>query len=140
MERPMSVQVRKADIRSSPSFLGRIVQAVHYAERVMTFSSKESWVKVSYKGRNGWMHLSALTRKKIVLDPADYQDQMMVASSDELALAGKGFNKQVEGQFRKRHKNVSFSWVDKAERIKVSQQEIQEFVRDGKLVPREEQS
>jgi hypothetical protein len=56
------------------------------------------------------------------------------ADSDELALAGKGFNKQVEGAFRSKNPHMDFTWVDKMEAMEVSQEEIQRFLEDGELL------
>lgn len=137
MKQMMSVQVRKAQIRTSPSFLGKVIQAIRYGEQVTTHLSQDGWAKVSYKGNNGWLHTSALSNKEIVLDPSS-QKGRLAASSDELTLAGKGFNKQVEDQFRKRNRDISFAWVDRAERYTVSQREIQQFMQNGKLQHQEE--
>jgi hypothetical protein len=83
----------------------------------------------------GWMHASALTEKKIVLKPGA-EDVQQAASSDELTLAGKGFNEQVEKSFKTKNPNVDFSGVDRMEKVVISQKEIQQFLQTGKLVPK----
>jgi len=67
----------------------------------------------------GWMHVSALTRRKVVLHPgtADVEE---AATSDELALAGKGFNKQVEEQFSSDNPDADYAWIDWMEARKIS--------------------
>ena len=57
------------------------------------------------------------------------------ASSDEIALAGKGFNKQVEGEFRAKNTNLDFSWIDRMETYVVSQAQMQYFIKAGGLSP-----
>lgn len=132
MSKMMSVRVRKAEIRSSPSFLSKIVHAVRYGDRLRTYPEKDSWVQVDFEKKRGWMHISALTKKEILLNP-DAKEAKRAAVDDELALAGKGFNKQVEAKYRERHRNLSFEWVDKAETYKVSDLEIREFLEKGDL-------
>ena len=55
------------------------------------------------------------------------------ASASELQLAGKGFNPEVEKEFKNRNKDISFHWVDKMEQIKISEAEKLKFAREGDL-------
>ncbi len=135
-QKMMSVQVKKGEIRSTPSFLGLIVARVSYGDRVFFRSEKGSWIRVGLPGSSteGWIHTSALTHKKIVFK-AGTEDVQTSASSDELALAGKGFNKQVENEFRNKNPNLDFSWVDRMEGFVVSQQQMEQFLKAGELFP-----
>jgi hypothetical protein len=83
------------------------------------------------------MHVSALTEQEIILNPTD-KDVEAAANSDELALAGKGFNKQVEEQYKKETR-LDYSQVDKMEKIVVPQQYVQEFIQVGRLAKGGEQ-
>ncbi|GAB4341642.1 MAG: SH3 domain-containing protein [Desulfobulbaceae bacterium] len=134
MSKTMSIQVRKCQVRNKPSFLGKVVATLDYADQVTVRREQEDWYEVAAFGKkgNGWVHVSALSTKKIVLNP-DSSDIQAGTSSDEIALAGKGFNEQVEKNFRKKNKNVDFTWIDKMEKIVVSQQEIQGFLTKGGL-------
>lgn len=136
MAKTMSVQVRKCQLRNKPSFLGKIVANLGYTDQVTVEVEQDDWyrVKPQKSGKAGWVHVSALSEKKIVLEPGS-KDIENAASSDELALAGKGFNEQVEKDFRKKNKNADFTWVDKMENIVVSQNEIQDFLKKGELQP-----
>lgn len=128
----MSVQVKSAEIRSMPSFLGKIVGTANYTDPVTVVSSKGDWMQVTAGPVNGWVHSSALTKKKLKLE-AGTGDANVAATGGELALAGKGFNKQVENQFRQKNPNLSFEWVDRMERMRVSPGEIDKFLKDGQL-------
>jgi hypothetical protein len=132
----LSVQVKKSEVRAKPSFLGTIVARVSYGDRVELLVEQGAWLKVGLPGRKteGWMHASALTRKKIELQ-AGGQAVGQTASSDEVALAGKGFNQQVEDTFKAQNPKLDFAWVDKMEKIVVSQSEMEAFLRDGKVTP-----
>jgi len=133
--REMSVQVRSGQIRSTPSFLGQIVAPVEYGDRVTVLSEQGAWSKVaSPEGAEGWIHTSALTKKKIVLRAGD-EDVSTGASSDELALAGKGFNSDVEAQFKAENKDIDFTWVDTMETWVVDPQEMQRFLKEGGVIP-----
>ena len=127
----MSVQVRKADLRDTPSFLGRIVTSLAYGDKVTIQAENGAWVQVSAGGQSGWLHTSALTTKNIVMKSG--AGAQTGASSGEMALAGKGFNSDVEAQFKANHKEIDFTWVDKMEKIKVAPSDLREFAKDGKL-------
>ena len=132
----MSVQVRKGQVRSAPSFLGKVVDSLSYGDRVDVREEKGSWARVGMPGKSprGWMHASALTKKKIVLNPGDI-DVEEAASNNEIALAGKGFNNEVEKDFKAKNKNLNYAKVDKMEKIVVSQDKIQRFLKTGGLSP-----
>ena len=135
MGEQFSVQVRDGQVRAKPSFLGAVIATVHYGDRLAVVQTKESWVEVTLAGsKQGWIHLSALTEKEIVLNP-NAQQVSQAASSDELALAGKGFNKQVEEQFRKQNSQANFAGVDKMETFRISQEEVVQFLKAGDLKP-----
>ena len=127
----MSVQVRKADIRETPSFLGKVVTSVAYGDKVTIQSENGAWFQVSASGQSGWLHTSALTKKNIVMKSGTGAETS--ASSGEMALAGKGFNSDVEAQFKASHKEIDFTWVDKMEKIRIAPAAIQEFADAGRL-------
>lgn len=129
----MSVQVRSGRLRDKPAFLSRVVCNLAYGDRVVLSGEKGDWRKVAPAtgGKPGWMHVSALTEQEIVLNPTD-KDVEAAASSDELALAGKGFNKQVEDQYRAQS-NLDYAKVDEMEKIAVPPKLIREFLRKGGL-------
>lgn len=120
----------------APSFLSKVIATLYYGNRVLVYEEKNSWVKVGKprKKYSGWIHASALTRKKIILNPGK-KDVEIAASSDELALAGKGFNEDVEAEFKRKHRNIDYRWVDYMEKITMSTAEMQAFLREGKVKP-----
>lgn len=127
----MSVQVKNGQIRSTPSFLGQVVAPLNYGDRVQVLETKNEWMKVTGPGGlSGWVHSSALTKKKIAMT-AGSQDVQTGASGDELALASKGFNSDVEADFKSKHKDVDFTWVNRMEKYKVSPKEMQAFLKEG---------
>jgi len=133
----MSIQIKKGQLRTTPSFLGKIVAELNYAEQVAVLEKTEAWIKVrsSAKNAEGWLHSSALTSKKIILKPGA-ADVAQAASSSELALAGKGFNEQVEGEFKTKNPQLDYAWINQMEQMVVSQNQIEQFLIDGKLSPK----
>jgi uncharacterized protein YgiM (DUF1202 family) len=132
----MSVQVKEGQVRAGPSFLGKIVARLVYGERVAVLGEKGAWFLISLprNAGQGWMHNSALTRKKIILK-AGAANVSQSASSDEIALAGKGFNQQVESEFKAKNPNIDFTWIDRMEKIKITQKEMRQFLEAGRVLP-----
>jgi len=132
----MSVQVRAGHVRTTPSFLGKVVATLSYGDPVQVQGAKGSWMLVDLSDvGNGWMHISSLTRKKIVLNPGD-ADVRQAAAGDEIALAGKGFNEQVEGEYKARNPAADYAGIDKMEAIIISRKEMLDFLKEGELRPK----
>lgn len=133
-QKMMSVQVNKGVVRVTPSFLGGIVAQLSYGDRVYVLEEQESWTKVGLSGNavNGWIHSSALSPKKIVLK-AGTEDVEAATSGEEIALAGKGFNEQVESEFRAKNSDLDFTWIDRMEKYVVSEKQMKRFLEKGML-------
>ena len=132
----MSVQVQDGKLRADPSFLGKILGSVAYGDSVTVIKQQDPWVYVSAKGGqlSGWIHNSALSEKEIILR-AGSADVAKTASQKEVALAGKGFNADVEKEFKSRNPKLNFEWVDRMEKFVVSDDEIRKFIQEGALSP-----
>ena len=132
----MSVQVREGQLRERPSFLGKVVTGVEYGDRMTVLSSQGGWSKVKTgSGKVGWIHTSALTEKKVVMKAGDI-DAETAASGEELALAGKGFNAEVEGEYKANNPDADYTWVDRMEGMVVSIDESIAFLEAGDVEPK----
>jgi hypothetical protein len=133
----MSVQLKTGQLRATPSFLGAVTAEVVYGDQVDVLQQQGDWLEVrSPHNQTGWMHQSALTRKRVVLGTGGNSPQT-AASGEEIALAGKGFNADVEAEFKKDHRNMDFTWVDRMEGFRVSPKEMISFLKAGGVQPRE---
>ncbi|MBU0678161.1 MAG: SH3 domain-containing protein [Verrucomicrobia bacterium] len=131
----MSVQVQKGQLRATPAFLGRIEANLQYGDLVTVLETEKGWVHVETSGgAKGWIHESALTRKKIELKSGQ-ADVETKASSEELALAGKGFNSDVEAEFKTKNADMDFTWIDRMLEFSVSAEEMVAFLREGGVEP-----
>jgi len=129
----LSVQIESAQIREKPSVFGKIVANAKYGDRLDVVTKMEPWIQVrTADGKTGWMHESSLSRKKVELS-AGSQDVNRTASGEELAMAGKGFNSKVEADFKAKNQNIDFTWIDRMEKIKVSERDSISFLQEGGL-------
>jgi len=132
----MSVQVKEGHLRATTAHLGKIVATVSYGDRVTVTEERGAWKKVSLSDgkTQGWMHETALSGKRIVLS-AGKGDVGTSVSRDEIALAGKGFNREVEDRYRRDNRNLDYTWINRMEEIKVSAPQMDDFIVSG-LLPR----
>lgn len=132
----MSVQVRDGQVRDAPSFLGAVIGNLSYGDRVQVYRDNGAWRNIGTLDKKlaGWIHSSALTKKEIILNPGA-KDAELAASSQELALAGKGFNSAVEAEFKATHRNINFRWVDEMGKINIAAREMRAFLKEGAVRP-----
>ena len=127
----MSVTVKETQVRATPSYLGRILAVLSYGDRVDVLAEQAGWARVRLPSGEGWVHLSALSSKRIVLQSGS-QNIGTGASSSEVALAGKGFNQEVEDKYRQDNQ-LDYTWVDRMGAFTVSPEEVLAFLEEGDL-------
>jgi hypothetical protein len=131
------VQVRKGQMRSTPSFLGKVTATLAYGDKVELIEDKGAWKMVAIRKIKGWMHASALTTKTIALQ-AGKANVKTGATSSELALAGKGFNAKVEAEFKSKNKHLDYASVDRMEKTYTLRPGlVQAFLKQGHVQPEE---
>jgi uncharacterized protein YgiM (DUF1202 family) len=132
-DKEMSVTVKETQVRQSPSFMGKVLATLVYGDRVEVSEEKRGWARIAIPGGRGkgWVNLSALTNKKIVMK-AGSKDVEKSASSSEVALAGKGFNEEVEAKY-KSDKNLDYTWIDRMETFVFPPEELAAFMDEAGL-------
>ncbi len=140
----MSVQVRSSNVREKASALSKVLGKLAYGSRVSIVGKPgKSWIQVKSQQKTplaGFMRTSALTKKKLKMKGTGASAAM--AKADDVALAGKGFDKEIEDAYRKKNVNLTsaFAFLDKLEddpKFKVKPEQVVEFVKKGKLKPKE---
>jgi len=128
----MNVQIKVAALKSTPSFLAQTITTLRYGDGVNTLQESGEWIEVKTSSKKGWLHTSALTTKEIILTNSPKTAPMNV-SSNEVMMAGKGFNAQVETQYRHQNPSLRFDLVDKMEKYPVSWDTQRQFAKNGQL-------
>ncbi|MEZ4386433.1 MAG: SH3 domain-containing protein [Candidatus Krumholzibacteriia bacterium] len=129
----LSMQVRQASLRSRPSYLSAATVEVAYGARLTVLETRGAWRKLrTADGAEGWLHESALTEKRVQLS-AGQGDVQTGADTDELALAGKGFNEEVEKAFQADNRQIDYTWVDRMASWTVTPEEAVAFLAAGEV-------
>ncbi len=135
--RTMAVQNSRADLRSAPNYFSSILGELQYTDSVEVLATQAGWSQVrDAQGREGWIHTSALTRKTLTV-AATGEAVGTGVSTEEQALAGKGFNPQVEDEYRNRNREANYAAVDAMERRHISPSEAMAFLAEGGITPAE---
>lgn len=127
------VKVKTTAVRKEPKFTAAVVATLQAGAPLEKLADKDGWFQVKTKaGVTGWVHSSALHTKKFDLLAMD-KTMKTEASSGEIALASKGFNKQVEDAYKARNQAANFAAVDRMEALKALAADIEAFLKRGRL-------
>jgi uncharacterized protein YgiM (DUF1202 family) len=122
------VAVKTVQLKSSTGFFAGSRGSLAYGEAVTVLQTKGKWAEVRSNARtslSGWINASTLTAKRISTAAAS-------TSSQEMALAGKGFSEEVEKAYQA-EENLNYADVDRTEAQTVSAQELYAFLTEGHL-------
>ncbi|MCL2129206.1 MAG: hypothetical protein FWH35_02510 [Treponema sp.] len=134
----VSAQIKKGDtawiasktaaIKTSTWFFAGTRGTLQLGDRVTVLQVSGNWAEVrsvANTSLSGWTQLVNLSSRQISTAASG-------ASANEVALAGKGFNQEVEDTY-KTSGNYNYDDVDKVEAITVSQDDLYKFMVDGHL-------
>ena len=126
------VITQEATIRKDKRFFAPVVARVAYGELIQELDRKGDWLRVSYRGKNGWIHISAVQEQKFELSSLS-SGRAQETSREEVALAGKGFTPEVEKAFREKNPKMRYDLVNHVQGYKVAESRLQAFIRAGNL-------
>lgn len=128
----VKVTTRENAVRGDCRFFAPVKLKVSLGDRLTVSGRKGDWYLVSAKGISGCIHKSAVESRSF--SAAGRGASAGGTSADEVSLAGKGFNPQVEAGYRKSGKGLNYSAVDEIIRFSVSEKDLEAFVYQGGLV------
>jgi hypothetical protein len=134
-----TVKVRSQHLFPRPVFYAEPVAELSFGE-VLSLGEKDGdWFMATRSGgTSGWVHATALTGA--VAGEGDIGSGSGEVSSDEVMLAGRGFNSQVEEAYSSDHPELDFSKVDAMERLEVTPSQLESFLAEGGLIEGETSS
>jgi len=122
------VSAKKADIKSSTGFFASTKGSLALGDQVSVLQVNGKWAEVrsaANSSLSGWTAASNLSARRIVSSGTN-------ASANEVALAAKGFNQEVEDAYKTKDA-LNYADVDKTEAITVSLDDLYKFVTEGHL-------
>jgi hypothetical protein len=124
------VTAKTIQVKSSTGFFAGSRGTLSYGAQVAVLQVNGKWAEIRSAGSpsiTGWIASSNLTTRRITASGAGTS-----ASAGEIALAGKGFNEEVENAY-KAGGDLNYADVDKTETLQVSQEDLYAFVTEGHL-------
>ena len=127
------VKIQTTQLRRNPQFFSPGFASLKAGDRLEKLSEAAGWMQVrTASGAVGWIHGSAVAppRTQLLAGSGDMKTQ---ATANEVTLAGKGFNKQIEDSYRARNASISYVWVDRMVQQRVAMAQIEDFLKRGRL-------
>jgi len=124
------VAVKTVTLKSSTGFFASSKGTLNYADAVIVLQVSGKFVEVRSAANSsltGWTASANLSAKKIV------SGNTTSISARETALAGKGFNQEVENSYKTKG-NLNYADVDRVEKVTVREADILQFLEDGRLL------
>jgi len=124
------ISAKTTNLRNNASPLSSVITEVEYGDSGVVIESNQKSTKIKLSGTEeiGWISNGSLTKKKILASSKGTR-----TTSDELAMAGKGFSAEAESAFKQANEDLPYDLVDAIEEIEVSDEELLAFLKDGKL-------
>lgn len=126
------VSVRETIVREKPSFLGEVISKLPYGYEVTVMETYGSWSSILLPNDQiGWLHTASISNEKISLSKSS-REISNTTSNSEVALAGKGFNREVEELYINQN-SMDYTWIDYMEDLKVDINSLIEFTNEEGL-------
>jgi uncharacterized protein YgiM (DUF1202 family) len=123
------VAVKSLNLKSSTGFFASNRGVLNYGDRVIVLQVSGKFAEVRNMANSsvtGWMPSANLSVKQIVSGSSS------TASASEIALAGKGFNQEVENAYKTKG-NLNYADVDRVETVTVREADLLRFLEEGRL-------
>lgn len=131
-QKSLKIQVREIQVKSAPSYLASSVGTLGFGAPVSVESDDGNWYRISSPA--GFIPKNATGKGGGSVESGERYAAKGV-THDETALAGKGFNPAVEGQYKSSSTSLAqaYGQVDRVEAIRTSEGELSSFITQGKL-------
>ena len=125
------VSVKSVALKSSTGFFASSRGTVVYGDQLTVLQVSGNWAEVKSSANatlTGWIATTNLSAKRIASTGGT-----STATASEVALAGKGFNQQVENEYKAGGGNINYPAVDWTEQINIPDADLLKFITEGHL-------
>jgi SH3-like domain-containing protein len=125
----MYVTAKTIEVKSSTAFFADTLGTLSYGAPVSILQEYGKWLQIKSSEPpeiSGWVSAASLTSKRII------SGSSTSASANEIALAGKGFNQEVENAYRQSG-TLNYDAVDAMEAMSIPNRQLFSFLQEGRL-------
>lgn len=126
---------KETKIRAQKRLFAPAVATVKEGDRLLCLDKDGAWLSVKFQDVTGWLHASDVsTNQSVQLSNQGVRENY---SASEAAAARKGFNPEVEKQYREQNPDLTrgFTLVDQIQAGKPDEAAVQTFLQSGGLLP-----
>ena len=124
------VSVKSVALKSSTGFFASTRGTLNYGDRVTVIQVSGRFVEIRSAANSsltGWTASANLSAKQVVSGTTS------TATAREVALAGKGFNQEVEQSYKNQQRNLNYADVDRVEAVTLNEAALRRFLEEGRL-------
>ena len=127
----VTVITRENTVREECRFLAPAKAKVQFGDELEVTAREGDWFRVKFRNAKGCIHKNAIRERTTAL--TDTSGKGYRATGDEVALAGKGFNSEVEKSYRGKHPELDYHAVESIEAYRLSDESLKAFIAAGGL-------
>jgi uncharacterized protein YraI len=120
------IAVKSVAVKSSTGFFAGNRGTLQMGASVTVLQEKGKWVEIRSSNLTGWVAASSVTTKRVT------GSVVSTASQREVAMAGKGFNQEIEDAY-KQNGELDYAAIDAIEAQTVPVDELKRFLEEGRL-------
>jgi hypothetical protein len=120
------VAVRSVAVKSSTGFFAGTRGTLTMGASATALQENGKWVEIRSGNITGWVAASSVTTKRVTASVGS------TASQREVAMAGKGFNQEVENAY-KQNGDLDYAAIDAIEAQTIPAEELKRFLEEGRL-------
>ncbi|MCL2808922.1 MAG: hypothetical protein FWD24_02515 [Treponema sp.] len=124
------VAVRTVDLKSSTGFFASNRGRLNYGDRVTVIQVSGRFVEVRSAvnpSLTGWTPSANMSVRQIVTGTTSTE------TTREVALAGKGFDQEIEDAYRTQNRELNYSAVNEVESLIINEDQLIRFLEEGRL-------
>ena len=118
------VTAQTVAVKETTGFFARDIGSLSLGNEVILLRDNGRWSEIRAGNLTGWVSSSVLSTRRIVPSGSS-------ATVTEVALAGKGFSPDMEIEYRRN--GLDYSMVDAMENMRIPQNELLNFINEGRL-------
>jgi len=129
----VAVKVMRQYLYPTPAFYSQPLLELALGQILTVLEVGNSWYRVSTSAsESGWVHSTALAAASS--GSGTVGSGSGTATQDEVTLAGRGFNSDIEAQYRSDNPSLDFTKVDAMESIEVPSTDLAVFLAAGGII------
>jgi uncharacterized protein YgiM (DUF1202 family) len=118
------VAVESLAVKEAAGAFSRDLGTLPLGREVTVTREDGKWTQIRAGNLSGWVSSSGLSTRRVIAAGS-------AVTPTEVALAGKGFSEATENEYRA--SGLDYSMVDIMEQLSIPNQEMQQFVNEGRL-------